>query len=87
MQYFVPVSTKPPKPEREVGKIRTSVLILGLPDLRLSGSGRDQLHQLKLSMPEPDGDGAKALSHDFGSFLEVKGCFTGTFGYSLTFIS
>ena len=87
MRYFVPVSTKPPKPEQEVGKIRTSVLILGLPDLRLSGSGWDQLYQLKLSMPKPDGDGAKALSHDFGSFLEVKGYFTGTFRYSLTFIS
>ena len=76
-----------PEAEREVVKIRTSVLVLGLPDLRLSGSGRDQLHQLKLSTHEPDGNGARALSHDFGSFLEVKGYFTGTFGYSLTFIS
>ena len=59
MRWFVPVSTKPLKPEQEVVKIRTSVLVLGLPNLRLSGSGRDQLHQLKLSTHEPDGDRGK----------------------------
>ena len=59
MQCSVPVSTNSPKPEWEVGKMRTGVLVLGLPDLRLSGSGRDQLHQLKLSTHEPDGDRGK----------------------------